>query len=332
MAETLETVTDTSSTIKGDTDASSSNPSSATPSSVVIDASEVDEKLALFLKDYPNLQKTENGKRIKCRFTGHELAVTLKAVSQYVNGKKYKNFMKNPTFDWAQYEPHLTPVVTPGSGKKSDKGNGNAGAGGGKNVDNHKQLYCQLTQRLINRDPIHVLKHVHGHRFVREKRKYDECQRQGIPYVGIVRSKQKNMKKHPDDDGEDDDDDDDEAFEKEKKFSTNPEISDSEEDDGEEDEDDLADLYPPEDFKSDEGEEEVAAKEANGEELNADDSTDSEDDDFEEGLSSEDEKEENSNANPGFKGFPFKMASSPSKRKPTHDGKFKRKFKKKRVA
>merc|ERR550534_1442884 len=255
------------------------------------------------------------------------------AVSQYVNGKKYKNFMKNPTFDWAQYEPHLTPVVTPGSGKKSNKGDAIAGAGGGKNADNHKQLYCQLTQRLINRDPIHVLKHVQGRRFVREKRKYDECQRQGIPYVGIVRSKQKNMKKHPDDDGEDDDDDD-EALEKEKKFSTNPEISDSEEEDGEEAEDDLADLYPPEDFKSDEGEEEAAtAKEANGEELNADDSTDSEDDnDFEEGLSSEDEKEESSNANPGFKGFPFKMASSPSKRKHTQDGKFKRKFKKKRVA
>merc|ERR1712002_1287911 len=134
-------------------------------------------------------------------------------------------------------------------------GNGNAGAGGGKNADNHKQLYCQLTQRLINRDPIHVLKHVQGRRYVREKRRYDECQRQGIPYVGIVRSKQKNMKKHPDDDGEDDDDD--EALEKEKKFSTNPEISDSEEEDGEEAEDDLADLYPPEAFKSDEGEEEA---------------------------------------------------------------------------
>merc|ERR1711942_561310 len=305
MAETLETVTDTSSsTIKEETDVSSSNPTSEIPSSAVIDASEVDEKLALFLKDFPNLQKTENGQRMKCRFTGHEMAVTLKAVSQYVNGKKYKNFMKNPTFDWAQYEPHLTPVVTPGSGKKSNKGGAIAGAGGGKNADNHKQLYCQLTQRLINRDPIHVLKHVQGRRFVREKRKYDECQRQGIPYVGIVRSKQKNMKKHPEDD-----DDDDEALEKEKKFSTNPEISDSEEEDGEEAEDDLADLYPPEDFKSDEGEEEAAtAKEANGEELNDDDSTDTEDDDFEEGLSSEDEKEESCNANPdpGFKGFPFK--------------------------
>jgi len=341
MAETLDTVTDTSTSAKKEeTDASSSNikeetdalSSSATPSSAVIDASKVDEKLALFLIDFPNLQKTENGQRIKCRFTGHEMAVTLKAVSQYVNGKKYKNFMKNPTFDWAQYEPHLTPVVTPGSGKKSNKGSVNAAAGGGKNADNHKQLYCQLTQRLINRDPIHVLKHVQGRRYVREKRKYDECQRQGIPYVGIVRSKQKNMKKHADDDGEDDDDDD-EAFEKEKKFSTNPEISDSGEDDGEEDADDLADLYPPEDFKSDEGEgETAAAKEANGEEPNADDSTDSEDDDFEEGLSSEDEKERNSSADPGFKGFPFKMASPPSKRKPTHDGKFKRKFKKKRVA
>merc|ERR1711915_301067 len=119
---------------------------------------------------------------------------------------------------------------------------------------------------------------------------------------------------------------DDEALGKEKKFSTNPEISDSEEEDGEEAEDDLADLYPPEDFKSDEGEEEAAtAKEANGEELNADDSTDSEDDDFEEGLSSGDEKEESSDVNPGFKGFPFKMVSSPSKRKSTPDGKFKRK-------
>merc|ERR1712142_1426488 len=339
MAETLDTVTDTSTSAKKEeTDASSSNikeetdalSSSATPSSAVIDASKVDEKLALFLIDFPNLQKTENGQRIKCRFTGHEMAVTLKAVSQYVNGKKYKNFMKNPTFDWAQYEPHLTPVVTPGSGKKSNNGSVNVGAGGGKNADNLKQLYCQLTQRLINRDPIHVLKHVQGRRYVREKRKYDECQRQGIPYVGIVRSKQKNMKKHADDDGEDDDDDD-EAFEKEKKFSTNPEISDSGEDDDEEDADDLADLYPPEEFKSDEFKS-AAAKEANGEEPNADDSTDSEDDDFEEGLSSEDEKEQNSSADPGFKGFPFKMASPSSKRKPTHDGKFKRKFKKKRVA
>jgi len=277
------------------------------------------------------------------------MAVTLKAVQQYINGKKYARFMKNPTVDASTLEQFLKPVVTPGSGKKSKKkGKGEKKPGGkgggdngelGKNADNHKQLYCELTQRLINRDPTHVAKHVQGYRFLREKQKYDDCVRQGIPYTGIVRSKQKNMKKHPDDD-DDEEDDEDEALEKDKKFSTNPEISDSEEENEEEKQDDLEDLYPPEDFESQEdGEEEgEGGDDAKGKQADSTDEEEDEDEDdlFPDSTSSEEEsdqqQQQQQNSKPGFKGVPFKM-QSPAKRKLSNGASFKkRKFKKKSAA
>lgn len=290
------------------------------PSSTT-DTSKEESGLSDLLKKYPNLKKTENGERIKCVFTGHEMALSFNAVNQYVDGKKYKNFMKNPTFDLKQFEPHLQPVVTPGSGKKGGRGEG------GKNADNHKQLYCQLTQRLINKDPIHVLKHVQGYRFLREKLRYDDCLKKDIPYVGVVRSKQKNMQRHDDD--RENAVSDDEALGKEKKFSTNPEISDSE-DEGkkkEEEDDNLEDLYPKKDFleedevgkvgeeKTDEAEEGSTSEEVKG---FSDSST-----------SSEDEKDEG--AKTGFKGLPFKMPP-PSKRKSSNGAPVKRRAKKKKVS
>jgi len=295
-------------------------------------------QLTDLLKEYPNLTKTENGQRLKCRFTGHEMAVTLKAVRQYINGKKYAKYVKNPTIDVTSMEQFLKPVVTPGTGKKSKKkgqrGDNGGREEGGKNTDNHKQLYCELTQRLINRDPTHVAKHVQGYRFLREKQRYDDCVRQGIPYVGIVRSKQKNMKKHEDD--EEEDDDDDEALEKEKKFSTNPEISDSEEEEEDEKGDDLEDLYPPEDFQTPEdGEEEEGTAITTGSTDEEDEEEEEEDDDdlFPESTSSEEEieSEKNEKVTSGLKGPPFKM-QSPAKRKIFSRGSFKGKNKKKRTA
>lgn len=278
--------------------------------------------LEKLLKDYPNLKRSENGLRIKCAFTNHEMPVNLKAVKQYIDGKKYKNYLANPTFDFDQYAPHLQPVVTPGSGKLGGK------EGTGKNNSNHKQLYCQLTARLINRDPVHVLKHVQGYRYVREKRKYEECHRKGVPYVAPVRSKQKNAKNRDDD--ADDAESEDEALDvKKKKFSKNPEISDSEEEEDEAVADDLEDLYPPEDFEK-EADVDVRVgagvgadtkKEIDG---NAADSSLSEDDDDDDSsaedrssttsTSSDEEKEKRKKGKklpPGFKG----KIQSPSKRK-----------------
>jgi len=285
------------------------------------DGTAKDGTLSDLLKKYPNLKKTENGERIRCAFTGHEMAPSLKAVNQYVDGKKYKNYMKNPTFDLKQYEPHLQPVVTPGSGKKGRKG------GGGKNADNHKQLYCQLTQRLINKDPIHVLKHVQGYRFLREKLRYDDCARKGIPYVGIVRSKQKNMQRN--DDNREDAESDDEALGKEKKFSINPEISDSEEEEGKgEEEDNLEDLYPKEDFT--EEEEETDKKGGDKEEKEEEGSISEAEKGFSDSsTSTEDDEEEGTK--PGFKGYPFKMPP-PWKRKSSTSALVKRRAKKKKVS
>ena len=163
------------------------------PSSTPSNSREESPELSVLLKQYPNLTKTENGQRIKCRFTGHEMAVTVKAVRQYIEGKKYAKYKKNPAVNASSVEQFLKPVVTPGSGKRSKKKKGGDGGGGveevngrggrggfrggrggrggamggghadgGKNADNHKQLYCELTQRLINRDPAHVAKHVQG--------------------------------------------------------------------------------------------------------------------------------------------------------------------------
>lgn len=278
------------------------------------------------LKKYPNLKKTENGERIKCVFTGHEMALSSKAVNQYVNGKKYRNFLKNPTFDLKQFEPHLQPVVTPGSGKKGGKGGG-GGGGGGKNVDNYKQLYCQLTQRLINKDPVHILKHVQGYRYVREKFRFDDCVRRGIPYVGIVRSKQKNVQRHEDDGAEVESED--EALGKDKKFSTNPDISESEEEEGEEMQDDLEDLYPKEDFPEEEEEgEKEETEEMNGEQEGS--SSEEEEKGFSDSsTSSEDVKKEAASAD--FKGFPYKLPP-PSKRKSSDGPPVKRKLKKKKIS
>jgi len=340
------------------------SPSSApAPSSAPSDSQGESPELSDLLKQYPNLTKTENGQRIKCRFTGHEMAVTVKAVRQYIEGKKYAKFKKNPAVNATSVEQFLKPVVTPGSGKRSKKKKGDGGvehgssrggrggfrggrggrggavgggqAEGGKNADNHKQLYCELTQRLINRDPTHVAKHVQGYRFLREKFRYDVCQRKGIPYVGIVRSKQKNMKRHEDDDEEEDDVD--EALEKEKKFSTNPEISDSEDDDNDEKDDDLQDLYPPEDFKEEESDDkyefegEGDQKKADAIDSSYEEEEDEDDELFPDSTSSEEDEGQETSSKPEFKGVPFKT-QSPPKRKLANGKSFEKKYKKKRVA
>jgi len=244
---------------------------------------EESEELEKLRKDYPNIivTKDENRTRLKCTLTGHEMPPTVAAVKQYIIGKKYRNYLANPTFDFSQYQPHIQPVITP-----QNKG---------KN-----QLYCQLTFRLINRDPVHVLRHVGGKRYQREKHRFDGCKKQGIPYVPIQRTKQKNVQaEHEGPDGE---------FEKhevdDKKFSLNPEISDSEVE--EKEKDDLKDLYPPEDFLVKDADLKV---EKQKEEAKSDSSVDAE-------SRSEDElstDEENDQIKPKFKGIPFKIP--PAKRK-----------------
>lgn len=287
---------------------------------------ELDEtqELEQLLKSYPNLKKTENGQRIKCCFTGHEMVVALKPIQQYIKGKKYKNYLANPDFNYAQFEPHLQPVVTPGTGKRKHK---NEKEGRTENTAkeeekkylglSHKQLYCSLTGRLLNKDPIHVLKHVNGYRYLREKRRYDDCKSKGIPYQPPTRSKQKHALKADENEEDTFDDDLDD-----KKFSTNPEISDSDdeaEEKAEKEVDKLEDLYPPEDFKVDGDAQKVVGEGGKAKKEDAasqsPDSSLSSDEDFEEDLSTSEEEARKNGHLPNFRGFPFKFGPAPPARK-----------------
>ncbi|XP_043914634.1 surfeit locus protein 2 [Protopterus annectens] len=118
------------------------------------------QKVQKFLNQFPSLQIIE-GNKVKCKLTGHELPLRLPELQQYTSGKKYMRITNiESSFNYSQFEPHIVP-----------------------STKNAHQLFCKLTLRHLNKIPQHVLRHVSGKRYKRALKKFEECQKQNIPYV-----------------------------------------------------------------------------------------------------------------------------------------------------
>ncbi|XP_063794530.1 surfeit locus protein 2 [Pseudophryne corroboree] len=119
------------------------------------------EDVRQFLRLHPNLQLIPESNKVRFALTGHELPCRLRDLQSFTEGKKYKQLSKMSTsFDYSTFEPHIVP-----------------------STKNEQQLFCKLTLRHINRLPEHVQRHVQGKRYLKALSKYEECQKQGVPYV-----------------------------------------------------------------------------------------------------------------------------------------------------
>ncbi|MGH0156693.1 UNVERIFIED_CONTAM: hypothetical protein FKN15_031996 [Acipenser sinensis] len=165
--------------------------------------SEYPPEVQAFLQEYPCLQPTA-GNKVRCILSGHEIPCRLSELRAYVGGKKYKCLSAGGSnFNYSQYEPHVVA-----STKEPNR------------------LFCKLTLRHINRIPQHVLLHVSGKRYQRALKTYEECVRQGVPFVpACLKQKTRKNVSEPEGGG--------------KLWEPN-----SSEEDGDESEDSMSDLYP----------------------------------------------------------------------------------------
>nr|XP_039270211.1 surfeit locus protein 2-like isoform X1 [Styela clava] len=126
------------------------------------DPGKIKHTIESLLSENPNLIRTEE--RVRCILTGHEVPCKLPAIQQYLNGKKYKRMTKDlhETFKYSDYEPMIATNVKKG---------------------HEKHLFCTLTLRHINKTPLHVLRHVQGKKYIRAKKRWDECQKEGTKFV-----------------------------------------------------------------------------------------------------------------------------------------------------
>ncbi|XP_064649023.1 surfeit locus protein 2-like [Lineus longissimus] len=183
---------------------------------------------------YSNLSLVGDGKKVKCRLSGHEMPCKPEAINSYLEGKKFKKLQSHKEFDYEKYKQHLVP---------------------NKKKKHENQLFCKLTLRTLNKQPVHVLRHVNGKRFKRALARWEECKKNGEKF--IPRGKRRKQDSIGDDESE----------------------SPSQKNEGESgasgdesDVDSLSDLHPAKDFESEqEGEEEEADSDFDFEEEEIDD-------------------------------------------------------------
>ncbi|XP_048201700.1 surfeit locus protein 2 [Perognathus longimembris pacificus] len=137
------------------------------------------EDVRAFLQQHPNLRLLTGGGRVRCALTGHELPCRLAELQAYTRGRKYQRLARaGPAFDYAAFEPHIVP-----------------------STKNPHQLFCKLTLRHINKAPEHVLRHTRGRRYQRARRRYEECQEQGVEFVpACLLHKRRKREDHTDGD------------------------------------------------------------------------------------------------------------------------------------
>ncbi|XP_033119231.1 surfeit locus protein 2-like [Anneissia japonica] len=160
------------------------------------------------LKLHPSLEFINDSKKVKCNLSGHEMPAKVEVIAAYTQGKKYKRLRKEGDFDFMAHEKHIVPSFKKG---------------------HEHQLFCRLTFRHISKESKDVERHVNGRRYNRALKKYEECQRLGIPF------KPNKPKKHN-------------APEEELRKREGWTASDGSGSSDAESEDSLSDLYPPELF------------------------------------------------------------------------------------
>lgn len=142
--------------------------------------------------------------QVKCIRSGHEMPCQLSAILQYINGKKYKKAAAEPQFEMEKYKEIILPSNKPG---------------------HEHQLFCTLTLRHMNNQPLHIEQHINGRRFQRAYKRWLRCQETGEKFCPAVERRKKKEDSAADPEEKDND-------------KTTENIRD----------DDLSDLYPVEDF------------------------------------------------------------------------------------
>lgn len=121
----------------------------------------VSTEIQKLLKQHKSLHVIDNGKKVKCLRSGHEMPCQLAAILQYIDGKKYKKYEVQPKFDIEKYKDVIVPSNKPGF---------------------EHQLFCTLTCRHVNNIPHHIEQHVNGKRFQRAFHRWQKCQETGEPF------------------------------------------------------------------------------------------------------------------------------------------------------
>ena len=111
--------------------------------------------------------------KIKCSITGHEMIAKVNIIETYLSSKKLKKELEWYQYDFSKYEPYIVP-----------------------HKFKIKNLYCRLTQTILNKIPSQIEKHCSGKKFIRLRKEYDAY---------LERKKQRSKKNN--DEGEDEDED-----------------------------------------------------------------------------------------------------------------------------
>lgn len=121
---------------------------------------ELSNDLQDILNNVQSLNLNKETKKVVCSLSGHEMPPKVDAVQSYLTGKRYAKLKKQKEFDddFAKYKEHIIP-----SEHKRCK----------------HQFFCKLTLRHMNPDPDHIKKHIHGKRFQKALKRWEECQRSG---------------------------------------------------------------------------------------------------------------------------------------------------------
>ncbi|DBA01926.1 TPA: hypothetical protein N0F65_005115 [Lagenidium giganteum] len=112
----------------------------------------MDDDVKALVEAHEFLQVVETGEgddkkiRIKCDLTQHEMLPRKDVVETHLNSKKFKKAKEWYCYDYSQYEPYIVA-----------------------HRRKPKCLYCNVTDKVLNRIPAEVEKHVKGKRFLRLK-------------------------------------------------------------------------------------------------------------------------------------------------------------------
>lgn len=105
------------------------------------------------LTQYPTLKLTDDGQRVKCTLTGHEMPLKPDIIELYVGSKRYTRLLD---FNMSPYYHKYKHLFADCTSKKR----------------NRSQLYCKLTKHFVNRTQKHIKKHVEGANFVETYRRW----------------------------------------------------------------------------------------------------------------------------------------------------------------
>lgn len=108
---------------------------------------DVDDAINRLLVQYPTLKLTDDGQRVKCTLTGHEMPLKPDIIELYTGSKRYTRMLG---FQMSPYYQKYKQFFTDCTSKKR----------------NRSQIYCTLTKHFVNRTPWHMKMHVEGANFI----------------------------------------------------------------------------------------------------------------------------------------------------------------------